>query len=93
MTPPPVLSWSAQLVSSLGMLRLILRKTGERQRAREGWMKGEKGKREVGRERDRRKETRLLGSSTNEKYNILMLPLIFFILKYFWIYKSFKDSN
>ena len=46
-------------------------------------MKGEKGKREGERERDRRKETRLLGSSTNEKYNILMLPLIFFILKYF----------
>lgn len=51
MTPPPVLSWSAQLVSSLGILRLILRKTGERQRAREGWMKGEKGKREGERER------------------------------------------
>ena len=31
-------------------------------------MKGEKGKREGERERDRRKETRLLGSSTNEKY-------------------------
>lgn len=55
MTPPPVLSWSAQLVSSLGILRLILRKTGERQRAREGWMKGEKGKREGG-ERERQEE-------------------------------------
>lgn len=46
---------------------------------------------EGGGERDRRKETRLLGSSTNKKYNILILP--FFILKYFQIYRSFKDSN
>lgn len=84
MTPPPVHSWSAKLASSLGILRLILRKTGERQTATEGWMKGEKGKREVERETDRRKETRLLGSSANKKYSILMFPLIFFfILKYF----------
>lgn len=78
MTPPPVHSWSAQLVSALGILRLILRKTRERQRATEGWMKREKGKREVERETDRRKETRLLGSSANKKCTILMFPLIFF---------------
>lgn len=41
-------------------------------------MKREKGKREVERETDRRKETRLLGNSANKKYNILMFPLIFF---------------
>ena len=41
-------------------------------------MKREKGKREVERETDRRKETRLLGSSANKKCTILMFPLIFF---------------
>lgn len=82
MTPPPVLSWSAQLVSSLGILVLILRKR-ERETKRDGGLEERQGGRERERMRERRKETRLSGRNTNKKCNILMLPLIFFIVKYF----------